>query len=115
MLTVEQITQVAVNALEDVKGDNIVVIDTHKLSSLFSKMIICTGSSNRQVKSLAQNVALEFKNNNIDIIGIEGEDGGEWVLVDCGDVVIHVMLPQVRNYYDLESLWNGQRPTAQNQ
>ncbi len=115
MLTVEQITQVAVNALEDVKGDNIVVIDTHKLSSLFSKMIVCTGSSNRQVKSLAQNVALEFKNNNIDIIGIEGEDGGEWVLVDCGDVVIHVMLPQVRNYYDLESLWNGQRPTAQNQ
>lgn len=115
MLTVEQITQVAVNALEDVKGDNIVVIDTHKSSSLFSKMIVCTGSSNRQVKSLAQNVALEFKNNNIDIIGIEGEDGGEWVLVDCGDVVIHVMLPQVRNYYDLESLWNGQRPTAQNQ
>lgn len=114
MITLDQITKIAVDALEDVKGDNIVVIDTHKLSSLFSKMIVCTGSSNRQVKSLAQNVALEFKNNNIDIIGVEGEDGGEWVLVDCGDVVVHVMLPQVRNYYDLESLWNGQRPTAQN-
>ena len=76
MLTLDQITQIAVNALEDIKGDNIVVIDTHKLSSLFSKMIVCTGSSNRQVKSLAQNVALEFKANDIDIIGVEGEDGG---------------------------------------
>ena len=113
MLTLDQITQIAVNALEDVKGDNIVVIDTHKLSSLFSKMIVCTGSSNRQVKSLAHNVALEFKANNIDIIGVEGEAGGEWVLVDCGDIVVHVMLSQVRNYYDLESLWNGQRPTTQ--
>ena len=95
MLTLDQITQIAVNALEDVKGDNIVVIDTHKLSSLFSKMIV------------------EFKANNIVIIGVEGEAGGEWVLVDCGDIVVHVMLPQVRNYYDLESLWNGQRPTTQ--
>ncbi|MDD3266270.1 MAG: ribosome silencing factor [Burkholderiales bacterium] len=110
MLTIDQITKVAVNALEDIKGDNIKVIDTVGLSPLFSKMIVCTGSSNRQVKSLANNVREEFKANNINIVGVEGEAGGEWVLVDSGDVVVHVMLPQVRTYYDLESLWNGIRP-----
>lgn len=110
MLTIDQITQIAVNALEDIKGDNIKIIDTTGLSALFSKMIVCTGSSNRQVKSLANNVMQEFKANNIEIVGIEGGAGGEWVLVDSGDVVVHVMLPQVRAYYDLESLWNGQRP-----
>lgn len=110
MLDIEQISQVAVNALENIKGENIVVIDTQDLSPLFSKMIVCSGNSNRQVKSLANNVVEEFKKNQIQIIGIEGESGGEWVLVDCGDVVVHIMLPQVRNYYDLESLWNGQRP-----
>ncbi len=110
MLSIEEISQIAVNALEDIKGENIVVIDTQNLSPLFSKMIVCTGNSNRQVKSLANNVAEEFKKHQIEIVGIEGEAGGEWVLVDSGDVVVHVMLPQVRAYYDLESLWNGQRP-----
>lgn len=112
MLTIDQITKVAVDALDDIKGENITVIDTQKYSSLFSKMIVCTGTSNRHVKSLANNVSLSFKENNINIVGIEGEAGGEWVLVDCGDVVVHVMLPQVRAYYDLESLWNGQRPQS---
>ena len=110
MLTPEHISKIAVNALEDIKGDNIVVIDTQELSPLFSKMIVCTGSSNRQVKSLANNVVEEFKKNGVEIVGVEGEAGGEWVLVDSGDVVVHIMLPQVRSYYDLESLWNGQRP-----
>lgn len=110
MLEIEEIAKVAVNALEDIKGENIVVIDTEELSPLFSRMIVCTGSSNRQVKSLANNVAEEFKKHQIDIVGIEGEQGGEWVLVDSGDLVVHIMLPQVRAYYDLESLWNGQRP-----
>jgi len=110
MLNVEQIAQLAVTALEDVKGENINVIDTQALSPLFSKMIVCTGTSNRQVKALANNVTEEFKKHGVDIVGIEGENSGEWVLVDCGDVVIHVMLPQVRDYYALESLWNGQRP-----
>lgn len=110
MLDLEKISQITVNALEDIKGDNIVVIDTHELSSLFSKMVVCTGSSNRQVKSLANNVVEEYKKNGINIVGVEGETGGEWVLVDCGDIVVHIMLPQVRAYYDLESLWNGQRP-----
>ena len=110
MLDLEMISQITVNALEDIKGENIVVIDTTSLSPLFSKMVVCTGNSNRHVKSLANNVAEEYKKNSIDIVGVEGGDSGEWVLVDCGDIVVHVMLPQVRAYYDLESLWNGQRP-----
>jgi ribosome-associated protein len=110
MTDVELICQIAVNALEDIKGEAISVIDTENLSPLFSRMIVCTGNSNRQVKSLANNVVEEFKKHSIEIVGVEGESGGEWVLVDSGDIVVHVMLPQVRAYYDLESLWNGQRP-----
>jgi ribosome-associated protein len=112
MLSIDQITKVAVNALEDIKAENITVIDTADLSPLFSKMVVCTGNSNRQVKALANNVSEEFKKHAIEIVGIEGETGGEWVLVDCGDVVVHIMLPQVRSYYDLESLWNGKRPES---
>jgi ribosome-associated protein len=110
MINIEEIAKIAVNALEDVKGENIVVLDTEELSPLFSRMIVCTGNSNRQVKALANNVSEEFKKNQIEIVGVEGEQGGEWVLVDSGDLVVHIMLPQVRAYYDLESLWNGQRP-----
>ncbi|WP_222593293.1 ribosome silencing factor [Aquella oligotrophica] len=110
MISIEEIAKIAVNALEDVKGENIVVLDTEELSPLFSRMIVCTGNSNRQVKALANNVTEEFKKNQIEIVGVEGEQGGEWVLVDSGDLVVHIMLPQVRAYYDLESLWNGQRP-----
>ncbi len=110
MLSIEQISQIAVNALEDIKGEDIIVMDTQNLSPLFSKMIVCTGNSNRQVKALANNVHNEFKKNAIDIVGMEGGASGEWVLVDCGNIVVHIMLPQVRSYYDLESLWNGQRP-----
>ncbi|RTK94346.1 MAG: ribosome silencing factor [Neisseriaceae bacterium] len=113
MLSVEQIAKIAVNALEDVKGDNIQVIDTTNLSALFSRMIVCTGNSNRQVKALANSVLQDFKANDISIVGSEGEGSGEWVLVDSGDVVVHVMLPQVRAYYDLESLWNGKRPESE--
>jgi ribosome-associated protein len=104
----KQIVQIAVNALDDIKGENIVVIDTHSTSSLFGAIVICTGNSNRQVSALANNVAADFKDNNISIIGMEGHRGGEWVLVDGGEVVVHIMLPHVRQYYDLETLWNGQ-------
>ena len=110
MLTIEEISKIAVDALEDVKGENIVVMDTQDLSPLFSKMIVCSGNSNRQVKALAGSVEEKFKQHAIEIIGVEGQGSGEWVLVDCGDIVVHIMLPQVRAYYDLESLWNGQRP-----
>ena len=112
-MELQKIINLAVNALEDIKGVNITVLDTTQLSSLFRTIIVCSGTSNRQVKALANNVSKDLKANGIDIIGTEGEQGGEWVLVDCGDVVIHIMLPQVREYYDLESLWNGSRPSSQ--
>lgn len=102
-----EITQIAINALENIKGENIVVLDTRDLSPLFSTIIICSGNSTRQVAALAHSVNEDFKANNIEVIGVEGKRGGEWVLVDSGNVVVHIMLPQVRTYYDLETLWNG--------
>jgi ribosome-associated protein len=107
MKNIPEITQIAVNALENIKGENIVVLDTSAQSSVFHTIIICSGNSTRQVSALAHSVSEDFKANNIEIIGVEGKRSGEWVLVDSGDVVIHIMLPQVRAYYDLETLWNG--------
>lgn len=106
-MDIPEITRIAINALENIKGENIVVLDTSTQSSLFNIVIICSGNSTTQVSALAHSVSKDFKANNIKIIGIEGKKGGEWVLVDSGDVVIHIMLPKVRAYYDLETLWNG--------
>lgn len=103
----KHITAVAINALENVKGENIVVIDTTKLSPLFNAIIICSGNSTRQVSALAHSVSEDFKAKGITIIGVEGKKGGEWVLVDGGDVVVHIMLPKVRDYYSIEQLWNN--------
>ncbi|GHD78903.1 ribosome silencing factor [Vogesella fluminis] len=110
-MEVQEIVKLAINALEDVKGKNIVSLDTSKLTSLFSHLIVATGDSNRQVKALANNVAVDLKAAGVDIVGTEGHESGEWVLVDAGDVVVHVMLPAVRDYYDIEALWGGQKPS----
>ncbi|KMJ52348.1 MULTISPECIES: ribosome silencing factor [Vogesella] len=110
-MEVQEIVKLAINALEDVKGKNIVSLDTSKLTSLFSHLIVATGDSNRQVKALANNVAVDLKAAGIELVGTEGHESGEWVLVDAGDVVIHVMLPAVRDYYDIEALWGGQKPS----
>jgi ribosome-associated protein len=109
-MELEQIKQLAISALEDVKAKDIEVINTQKLTSLFQVLIVASGDSTRQVKALANNVREELKKNGADIVGMEGEQWGEWVLVDAGDVVIHVMLPPVRDYYNLEQLWGGQKP-----
>ena len=105
-MTPDKIAEIAVNALENVKGENIIVIDTSKTSPLFSKMIICSGNSSRQTGALIDRVEEDFKNNGINVIGVEGKQGGEWVLLDAGDVIVHVMLPHVRTYYAIENLWN---------
>ena len=110
-MEVQEIVKLAINALEDVKGKNIVSLDTSKLTSLFSHLIVATGDSNRQVKALANNVAVDLKAAGVDIVGTEVHESGEWVLVDAGDVVVHVMLPAVRDYYDIEALWGGQKPS----
>jgi ribosome-associated protein len=111
MDNIQEIVKLAVEALEDVKGKNIVELDTSELTSLFHHLIVCTGDSNRQVKALANSVAVKLKEAGVDLVGSEGHESGEWVLVDAGDVVIHVMLPAVRDYYDLEELWGGQKPS----
>lgn len=107
----QNIAQLAVTALEDIKGKDIIDLDTQDLTSLFQRLIVCTGDSNRQVKALANNVCVKLKEAGVAIVGTEGEQFGEWVLVDAGDVVVHIMLPAVRDYYDLEALWGGEKPS----
>ncbi|AXT48573.1 MULTISPECIES: ribosome silencing factor [Chromobacterium] len=110
-MEVQDIAKLAIEALEDVKGKDIIELDTSKLTSLFQCMIVATGDSNRQVKALANSVHVKLKEAGVDIVGSEGHESGEWVLVDAGDVVVHVMLPAVRDYYDIEALWGGQKPS----
>ncbi|NUE81585.1 ribosome silencing factor [Snodgrassella sp. ESL0304] len=107
----ENMVAVSVNALEDIKGKDIIVLDTSAQTSLFSRMIIASGDSTRQVKALANNVAVDLKEAGYEIISTEGLDGGEWALVDAGDLVVHVMQPAVRDYYDIEALWGGEKPS----
>ncbi|WHI45787.1 ribosome silencing factor [Microbulbifer sp. SSSA008] len=100
------IKDIALNALEDLKGKDIVSLDVSGLSDVMDNLLICTGTSSRQVKSLAENVVDELKKEGIRPIGVEGVEQGEWVLVDYGDLVVHVMLADVRGFYDLEKLWS---------
>ena len=96
---------VAVTALEDIKARDITVLDVRKLTSLYDTLIIASADSARQVKALAQHVRDRLKESGATIIGVEGEESGEWVLIDAGDIVVHVMQPSVRAYYNLEELW----------
>lgn len=104
-MDIRKLQKIAVAALEDIKGKDIEVINTGKLSAMFDRVIIATGDSNRQVKALAKSVHDKVKEAGGTVIGIEGEEVGEWVLVDLGDIVVHVMQPAVRAYYNLEELW----------
>jgi ribosome-associated protein len=117
-MELNKLQKLVVAALEDIKGRDIQVINTSKLTSLFDRIIIASGDSNRQVKSLARNVLEKVREAGGEVLSTEGEDGGEWVLVDLGDIVVHVMHPTVRAYYNLEELWQstpGTRATARQQ
>lgn len=103
---------IAVAALEDIKGRDIEVLNTTKLTSMFDRVIIASADSTRQVKALARNVAEKVKAAGGEIVGVEGEDTGEWVLVDLGSVVVHIMQPAVRGYYNLEELWSVRPASA---
>ncbi len=106
-MDIRKLQKIVVSALEDIKGKNIEVLNTSKLTSMFDRVIIATGDSNRHVKALANNVHEKVKEAGGEVISTEGEDGGEWVLVDLGDIVVHVMQPTVRQYYNLEELWQA--------
>ncbi len=105
-----QLEKLVVSALEDIKAKDIEVINTAKLTPLFERIIIASGDSNRQVRSLANNVEEKVREAGGEILSTEGEDGGEWVLVDLGDIVVHVMQPAIRSYYNLEELWSAKGP-----
>ena len=96
-----------VAALEDVKGRDIVVFNVAKQSAYFERVVIASGDSNRQVNALASHVQEKLKALGAKVLGVEGRRNGEWVLVDLGDIVVHVMHPAVRSYYNLEELWGG--------
>jgi ribosome-associated protein len=104
-MRLNKIQKTAVTALDDIKARDITVLDVRKLTSLYDTMIIASAESNRQVKALANHVRDRLKQVGATIVGVEGEDTGEWVLVDAGDIVVHIMLPAVRAYYNLEELW----------
>jgi ribosome-associated protein len=104
-MNAEQLAHLSISALEDLKAVNPVVVDVRVMTDVTDYLVIASGTSNRHVKSLADNVSVEAKKSGVRRLGIEGEDAGEWVLVDFGDVVVHVMLPATRDLYDLERLW----------
>jgi len=106
----EEIRQLAVEALEEIKARDVTVLDTRKLTTLFDYMIVASAESTRQTKALARNVEEKLKTGGGEVLGIEGEQTGEWVLVDLGSVIVHIMQPAIRDYYNLEQLWGGEIP-----
>ncbi len=105
-----KLAKTAIEALEDLKAQDIKVLDVQKLTTVTDTMVICTGTSNRHVKALAQNVVEDAKKSGFRPLGVEGLDGGEWALVDLGGVVVHVMQAQARAFYQLEKLWAVEPP-----
>jgi len=105
--------RIAVTALEDIKARDITVFDVSKRTSLYDTLVIATAESNRQVKALAHHVRDKLKEAGLTILGVEGEEAGEWVLVDAGEIIVHIMQPAVRAHYNLEELWStGKRARA---
>ena len=105
MTSVATIKKNVIEALEDIKGFDIIDLDVRKLTSITDYMIIASASSTRQTRALANNVHHKMKDLNVEIVGIEGEGEGDWVLVDIGDIIVHIMTPTTRAYFNLEELW----------
>src|SRR3954468_1855405 len=108
-MEIKKLQALVIDALEDVKAQEIRVYDTTRLTSLFDRIAIASGTSNRQTKALAASVRDKVKEKGGNIVSIEGEDTGEWVLVDLGDMIVHIMQPAIRAYYRLEEIW-GEKP-----
>src|SRR3982751_5801995 len=110
-MDIRKLQRAIVDGLEDVKGQNIVVFNTEHLSPLFERVIIASGTSNRQTKALASSVRDAVKSRGLPVMRTEGEDNGEWIIIDCGAAVVHVMQPTIRDYYHLEEIW-GDKPVS---
>lgn len=104
-MSVDELRKLVKNSLEELKAQDIIELNVIDKTSVTDYIFIASGSSSRHVKSIANNVVVEAKKSGIQPLGVEGEAEAEWVLVDLGDVIVHVMQPQVREFYDLESLW----------
>ena len=102
----EALTDLVVDALDDVKAKDVVRLDVRDMTTVTDYMVVASGTSNRHVKALVDNVAEKAKEAGHRPIGIEGEEGGEWILLDLQDTLVHVMLPKVREFYNLEKLWS---------
>jgi ribosome-associated protein len=108
-MDIRKLQRAIVDGLEDVKAQHIVVFNTEHLSPLFERVIIASGTSNRQTKALAASVRDAVRGSGFPVMRTEGEDNGEWIIVDCGAAVVHVMQPAIREYYHLEEIW-GEKP-----
>ena len=102
----KELTEIVVDALEDIKAQDIVVLDVTGMTDVMDTLVVACGNSNRQVKALADNVVEKSKKAGYQPLGVEGETGADWILVDLADVVVHIMLPETRRFYDLEKLWS---------
>lgn len=111
-LPIKKLETIAVDALEDIKGRDIIVVNTTKVSQMFERLVLASGDSNRQVRALARSVADKVREAGGEVLSVEGEDTGEWVLVDLGPVVVHIMQPAVRMHFDLEGLWGQGKPAG---
>ncbi len=112
MLNIEQLKQLVVDAIEDIKGADIKIIDVRDKSNVTDIMVIATGNTSRQVKAIADNIVEKAKASGIRPLGVEGEQHAEWILIDLGDVVAHIMQPAIRDFYNLEKLWGEESPAT---
>lgn len=112
MSDIEKLQAVVIAALEDVKATDIRVLDVRGKSSFTDVLVIASGNTSRQVKALANSVVVKAKEAGFKPFGVEGEQQGEWALVDLGDVVVHIMQPSIRDFYNLEKLWGDDSPQA---
>ena len=103
-MNITKLQRIIIDALEDVKGQDIEIFNVTHLTPLFDRVIIASGTSNRQTRALAMSVRDKVKEAGGTVISLEGEDSGEWVLIDCGDAVVHIMQPTIRAYYRLEEI-----------
>lgn len=108
-MELQKLQRAIIDGLEDVKAQDIKVFNTTHLTSLFDRVVVASDTSNRQTKALANSVREKAKEAGGDIVSTEGEEIGEWVLVDCGDAVVHILQPALRQYYNLEEVW-GDKP-----
>lgn len=111
-MNLDTLHNIVIDALEDIKARDIQSLDTTGLTSLFDRVVIASADSNRQTRALARNVQEKVRAAGGEVVSVEGEESGEWVLVDLGDIVVHIMQPAIRAYYNLEELWSANPSSA---